>query len=171
MYLTLIKRSSLGLSGNGYGTSNGDTYLYHETNQSYTNGPTLPILNGNPPNGQGSCTAFTSKSHGYRPVVVYVAYSRSMLYLWDYTISNDWETCKYTWSAYSHNPYNLLRVPVLSNDMVWNIKKKLWHIPSPKSPENSDTYCSFKRPGLNFVTIQLNKLRLVSGEELPAVAD
>ena len=73
------------------GTSNGDTYLYHETNQSYTDGPTLPIHNY-----KGSCTAFASKSHGYRPVVVYVPDSHSTIYLWDYTMSNKWETCKYT---------------------------------------------------------------------------
>ena len=69
----------------------GETYLYHETNQSYTDGPTLPINNQ-----YCVCTAFTSKSHGYRPVVVYVASGRSTLYLWDYTMNNDWETCKYS---------------------------------------------------------------------------
>ena len=89
MYL-LKKRSSLGNNG----SSSGDTYLYHETNQSYTDGPTLPIHNS-----YGACTAFTSKSHAYRPVVIYVPSSHSTLYLWDYTMNNNWETCKYTVST------------------------------------------------------------------------
>ena len=91
-YIKLCETLYLGNNG----TSNGDTYLYHETNQSYTDGPTLPNHNY-----KGSCTAFASKSHGYRPVVVYVPDSHSTIYLWDYTMSNNWETCKYT--VYLHN--------------------------------------------------------------------
>ena len=72
--------------------SNSVTYLYHETNQSYTEGPKLPVHDKNPV----ACTAFTSKYHGDRPVVVYGAHGFTTLYLWDYTINNDWETCKYT---------------------------------------------------------------------------
>ena len=71
--------------------SNGATYLYHETNDSYTEGPKPPI------HDEDGCAsaAFKSKSHGYRPVVVTVTHDSSTLFLWDYTIKNNWETCKY----------------------------------------------------------------------------
>ena len=92
--INLIKINCLGKGnrpdGHHSGLSMSETYLYHETNQSYTEGPKLPIHSKD-----GTvCTAFTSKSHGYRPVVVYGAHGFTTLYLWDYTISNDWETCK-----------------------------------------------------------------------------
>ena len=78
--------------GHQNGLSMSETYLYHETNQSYTEGPKLPIHSSD-----GTvCTAFTSKFHEYRPVVVYGAHGFTSLYVWDYTNSNDWETCKST---------------------------------------------------------------------------
>ena len=86
----LIKWNSLGRNGNG------GTYLFHETNQSYTEGPKLPFHS----NYGCASAAFKSKFHGYRPVVITVTHGSKAVYLWDYTNKNDWETCKYTANVY-----------------------------------------------------------------------